>query len=242
MGRRTQKFETGKHMLYPEEYKKAIQKWLIERYGRDDAKKIWRRTHKNYIEFLQDCPDYGGAKNGHANAIYGGLLIFALYPALPNQPPIEELQNFMNSLFMGSFTKLGKIFNLNRRFDMFLIDKVFKKVGDKDRRQYATWPAGFCNVAEPFDKEHQAARYHFTKCPNAEFAKAHDLLHVLPLLCNCDFYGIEEIHGQLIRCGTCGNSDICDYCVVGSGNPLAKEYEVVRDDNGFLVSRKKDRG
>ena len=65
------------------------------------------------------------------------------------------------------------------------------------------------------------------------------ILSLLSLLCNSDFFGISEIHGQLIRCGTCGNSDVCDYLVVGKDNPLAKEYEVVKDDGGFLVSRKK---
>ena len=29
---------------------------------------------------------------------------------------------------------------------------------------------------------------------------------ILPLLCNSDFYGISEIHGQLIRRGTCGTA------------------------------------
>jgi hypothetical protein len=140
---------------------------------------------------------------------------------------------------MGQFTKLGKIFNLNRSSNMWLIDKVFQKVGRRDRKDAETWPDGFINVNEPYDKEHHAARYHFTQCPNAEFAKKHNMLHILPLLCNSDFFGISEIHGQLIRCGTCGNSDVCDYLVVGKDNPLAKEYEVVKDDGGFLVSRKK---
>lgn len=45
--------------------------------------------------------------------------------------------------------------------------------------------------------------------------------------------------GTLIREGTCGNSDKCDYFVVGSENPMAEEYEIVRDEAGFLVSRKK---
>ena len=71
-----------------------------------------------------------------------------------------------------------------------------------------------------------------------EFAKKHDLLHVLPLMCNSDFFGISEIHGQLIRCGTCGNSDKCDYLVVGSKNGMAAAYETVTDEQGFLVSRR----
>jgi hypothetical protein len=204
----------------------------------ESASAIWKQVEKNYTENLKDLPDIG-RKNGHAQAVYGGMLIFALYPALPDQPPISELEGFVQNLFMGQFTKLGKIFNLNRSSNMWLIDKVFQKVGRRDRKDAETWPDGFINVNEPYDKEHHAARYHFTQCPNAEFAKKHNMLHILPLLCNSDFFGISEIHGQLIRCGTCGNSDVCDYLVVGKDNPLAKEYEVVKDDGGFLVSRKK---
>ena len=220
-------------------YGKPIRSWLKERYGEARAKKIWRQTQKNYRSYLPDLPDYGGSKNGHAKAIYGGLLIFALYPALPDRPPISELQDFVQNLFMGPFTKLGKIFDLNRPSNMWLIDKVFRKSGNRDRKDILRYPDGFVNVDAPYDKANHAARYCFTQCPNAEFAKKHGLLHVLPLLCNSDFFGIGEIHGQLIRCGTCGNSDVCDYLVVGSNNPIAKEYETVADAQGFLVSRKR---
>ena len=214
-----------------------VKKWLVDRYGKD-ADRIWKQTVQNYNTYLKDLPDYGGKENGHARAIYGGLLVSALYPALPDEPPIGELQEFVNNLFMGPFTKLGKIFDLNRSFDMWLIDKVFRKSGNRDRKDIRQYPAGFVNVDEPYDREHHAARYHFTQCPNAEFAKSHDLLHVLPLMCNSDFFGISEIHGQLIRCGTCGNSDKCDYLVVGSKNEIAAAYETVTDEQGFLVSRR----
>ncbi len=220
-------------------YGKPIRNWLIDRYGKTEAIKIWKKTRKNYQNYLSDLPDYGGRKNGHVRAIYGGLLIFALYPVLPDQPTISELQDFVQKLFMGPFTKLGWVFDLNRPSDMWLIDKVFRKSGNRDRKDILRYPEGFINTDSPYDKEHHAARYCFTQCPNAEFAKSHGLLHVLPLLCNSDFFGISEIHGQLIRCGTCGNSDACDYLVVGSENPIAREYETVTDELGFLVSRKK---
>ena len=221
-------------------YSKQVREWLAERYGSEQVQSIWKRVVENYNGYFTKLPDYGGRKNGHANAIYGSLLIFALYPALPDQPPITELQGFVQNLFMGSFTRLGKVFNLNRSLDMRLIDKVFQIVGKQDRRDIQKYPDGFVNVSEPYDREHHASRYHFTQCPNAEIAKKLGLLHVLPLMCNCDFFGISEIHGQLIRCGTCGNSNICDYLVVGSENPMAKEYETITDKGGFLVSRKKD--
>ena len=220
-------------------YGKPVLSWLRNRNGETEANKIWEQTQENYLNYLIDLPDYGGSKNGHAKAIYGGLLIFALYSALPDQPPISELQDFVQNLFMGPFTKLGRIFDLNRPSHMRLIDKVFRKSGNRDRKDILRYPEGFVNVDAPYDKEHHAASYSFTQCPNAEFAKKHGLLHVLPLLCNSDFFGISEIHGTLIRCGTCGNSDKCDYLVVGSKNPIAAEYETVSDEQGFLVSRKR---
>lgn len=221
-------------------YAKQVVRWLLDRYGQSQAKVIWRNVVKNYNAYLDDCPNYGGKRNGHANAIYGGLLVFALYSSLPSGTSTDELAPFVQKMFMSPFVKLGKIFNLNRTRDMRLIDLVFKMVGRKDRRDIRKFPSGFVNVSEKYDSVNNASRYHFTQCPNAEFARKHNLLHVLPLLCNCDFYGIEQIHGCLIREGTCGNSDRCDYLVVGSNNLIASEYEQVVDEKGYIISRKRE--
>ncbi len=231
-------FEKITKGLYPEKYNGKILAWLMERYGDQEGKQIWKKSRKKYLSFYEDLPDYGGKKNGHSMAIYGGVLVFALYQSLPDQPPIEEMQDFIQNMFMEPFVRLGRIFNLNNRSNMWLIDRIFYLVGKKDRKDILKYPEGFANVSIPYDKVHRISRYTFTKCPNAQFAKKHGLLHVLPLLCNSDFFGIEQIHGKLIRCGTCGNSERCDYCVVGDRNLLAKEYETVRDEKGFLVSRK----
>ena len=164
--------------------------------------------------------------------------MFALIASLPEKPAMAELQEFTQDLFMEPFVKLGKIFDLNRRRDLFLIDKVFRKVAKRDNKDCIKWPCGFRTVYDGFSKPLVATRYHFTQCPVAEFAKKHDMLDMLPLMCNCDFYGIEQIHGQLIREGTCGMADRCDYLIVGSGNPITSEYKTITDEKGFLVSRK----
>ena len=96
-------------------YGKPVQSWLKDRYGETESNQIWEQTQENYKNYLLDLPDYGGSKNGHARAIYGGFLIFALYPAFPDRPPVSELQDFVQKLFMGPFTMLRKIFDLNRR-------------------------------------------------------------------------------------------------------------------------------
>lgn len=216
----------------------AVKTWLQGRYASTEVEMIWQATSRQYEQYLTELPDYGGKKNTHAEGIYGSVLIFSLYPQLPDQPPVEELQEFVQEMFMKGFVRLGKIFNLNRSTDMWLIDKVFHIVAWKDQREYDRYPATFCNVPEPYDKEHHATRYRYMQCPNAEFAKKYGLMHVLPLLCNADYWGIDKLHGTLIRCGNCGNADCCDYCIVGSENPMAKEYKIGKDENGFLVSRK----
>lgn len=57
-------------------YCKPIGKWLKDRYGEVQAEEIWQKTVSQYNAYLPELPDYGGKKNGHAMAIYGGLAIF----------------------------------------------------------------------------------------------------------------------------------------------------------------------
>ena len=93
------------------------------RYGEEEGNKLWELINRQYDKYLEDLPDY---------------------------PPVEELQELVTKLFMSGFVKLGKFFNLNRSFDMWLINKVFQKIGEKDRKLYAQYPACFCNAGSHF--------------------------------------------------------------------------------------------
>ena len=63
----------------------------------------------------------------------------------------------------------------------------------------------------------------------------------LPVLCNCDHLAMQAIHASLIREGTCVTSDCCDYCILGDRNPIATEYELVKAENGLLLSARKEK-
>ena len=43
-----------------------------------------------------------------------------------------------------------------------------------------------------------------------------------------------------IREGTCVTSDCCAYCIVGDKSPIAEAYELVKAENGLLLSVKKE--
>ncbi len=233
-------FDRERHLIYPRSYKKKVRRWLKHRYSAQ-AEGIWEQTQINYADILRDEPYYGGKDAGHVFSIYGAALIFALYRALPDKPPVSELQDFCYDLFMSPFRRLGMIIDLNKRSHMRLIDTVFKKSGENDRKKIVLYPDGFVNVSEPYDADRQISRYHFLQCPVAEMAKRLDMVNVLPLMCNCDYYGIEQIKGTLIRKQTCGFGDLCDYCVVGNRNPLSDEYVKTVNEGGFIVSIPKER-
>ena len=61
----------------------------------------------------------------------------------------------------------------------------------------------------------------------------------LTVMCNCDHFAMQKLHATLIREGTCCTSDRCDYCIVGDKSKLAGEYELVKTEDGLLISRKK---
>ena len=60
-------------------------------------------------------------------------------------------------------------------------------------------------------------------------------------MCNCDHIAMQKLHACLIREGTCVESLCCDYFIVGDRHPLAQDYELVKKENGLLVSVMKRR-
>ena len=173
-------------------------------------------------------------------SIYDPILIFAFYEVVPDKPPLEDIQQDVYDGFMSDFDTLGKIFDLNRKFDNRLAGWVFRKTSDIRKEEIRKFPGSFRMGGYDYDKENGIVRYSFTQCPNAEFAKRHHMEDVLPVMCNCDHMAMQKLHATLIREGTCCTSDCCDYCIVGDKNPLAAEYELKTAENGLLVSVKKE--
>ena len=229
--------DRSKHVIYTENAKKCVQKLLRRYYDDGTAAALWEKVQLKYAEFLEDEPALGGAKI--TVSIYDPILIFAWYAVVPDKPPIEEIQQDVYECFMGSFDALGKVFNLNRRLDNRLAGRIFKKTSDMREKESQTLPASFRMGSFSYDKENGAVRYSFTQCPNAEFARRHHMEHILPVMCNCDHLAMQKLHATLIREGTCCTAACCDYCIVGDQNPIAAEYQLVKDDNGLLLSVKK---
>ena len=226
-----------KHAVYTNNAKKCVLRLLRRCYDKETASSLWEDIQLQYAEYLKEEPALGGVKI--TTSIYDPILIFAWYTVATDKPPPEEVQQEIFRCFFGSFTALGMVFDLNRRFDNRLANRIFQKANDIRVREITRFPASFRMGHCSYDRQSGAVRYSFTQCPNAEFAKRHHMEDALPLMCNCDHLAMQKIHACLIREGTCVTSDCCDYCIVGDKNPIAKKYELVKKENGLLVSVKK---
>ena len=231
-------FDRTKHAIYTKNVQKCVQKLLRRYYDEKTAAELWEKVQLQYCDFLKDEPALAGAKI--KVSIYDPILIFAWYAVVPDKPPIEEIQQDVYECFMGSFDTLGRIFNLNRKSDNRLANKIFKRTSDIRKEEIKKFPASFRMGGYDYDKENGVIRYSYTQCPNAEFARRHHMEDVLPVMCNCDHFAMQKLHAALIREGTCCTAECCDYCIVGDQNPIAAKYELKAAESGLLVSVKKE--
>ena len=230
-------FDRTKHMVYTNNAKKCVQKLLHRYYDEQTAARLWEKVQLKYCEYLKDEPAMAGLKI--TTSIYDPILIFAWYAVVPDKPALEEVQQDIYRSFFGSFGVMGKVFNLNRKPDNRLAASIFQKANDIRVEEIKKFPESFRMGCCAYEKEDGVIRYSFTQCPNAEFAKRHHMEDVLPVMCNCDHLAMQKLHATLIREGTCCTASCCDYCIVGNQNPLAKAYELVKRENGLLVSVRK---
>ena len=229
--------DRSRHKGYTRNAGKCVRNLLRSSYDKKTATELWEMIQLQYAEYLKDEPALKDLKV--TTSIYDPILIFAWYVTAEKKPPREEIQREICDSFFGGFNVLGRIFDLNRRHDNRLANRIFKKANDIRVEEIKRFPDSFRMGFYKYDETNGVVRYSFTQCPNAEFAKRHHLEDALPLMCNCDHLAMQKLHACLIREGTCVTSDHCDYCICGDRNPLAKEYELVKADNGLLLSVKK---
>ena len=230
--------DRAKHAVYTKNAKRCVLRLLRRYYDRESTKALWEKIQLQYAEFLKEEPAMKGVRI--TTSIYDPILIFAWYAVIPDKPPLEDVQQEIYKAFFGSFDVLGKVFDLNRKRDNRLANRIFKKASDIRVEEIERFPASFRMGGYEYDRENGVVRYSFTQCPNAEFARRHHMEDVLPLMCNCDHLAMQKLHACLIREGTCATRGRCDYCIVGDKHPLAAQYELTRAANGLLLSVKKD--
>lgn len=202
-------FDRTCHVIYSKPCKAKIREKIAHHYPESQRESVWERVQMQYVDFLSDWrTDLGGEKNFHngPGGNYDCIALMAYYVVCKDVTSLQEIEEMEGNLFLPSFRKLSKLkfIDINKP----LCKKLLHRASLNAKKQCDKWGDFEMHVA-PFDKD-QPIYYEFTACPTAEFAKKHDLLEVMPALCNPDFAGMELIHARLIRKTTCSNGCKCD--------------------------------
>ena len=223
-------FDRTCHVLYSKGCKKQIQTKIALHFPEEKREAVWEQVQKQYVDFLSDWrTDLGGGKNFHngAGGTYDCIALMAYYTVCKDATNLEEIEEMEGALFLRAFHLLSKFVDCNKPLFKKLMHKSFQNA----KRQCDKWNDYQMQVA-PFEKE-KPIYYEFTICPVAEFAKKHNLLEVMPALCNPDYTAMELIHARLVRKTTCSNGLRCDYTIYGDRDPQLKNFFEYRDEAGY---------
>ncbi len=222
-------FDRTCHVLYSRLCRKQIQAKIALHYPPEEREAVWERVQRQYVDFLSDWrTDLGGKKNFHngRGGTYDCIALMAYYVVCKSVTSLAEIEKMEGELFLPAFRKLTFV-NCNRPLFKKLLYRAFQNA----KKQCDRWGDFQMNLA-PFDPE-QPIYYEFTHCPTAEFAQKHDLLEIMPALCNPDFEGMELIHARLVRKTTCANGCKCDYTICGDQDIYQKAHPEYRDEAGY---------
>lgn len=223
-------FDRTCHVLYSKPCKKQIQAKIALHYPETEQYEIWEKVQKQYVGFLSDWrTDLGGKKNFHngAGGTYDCIALMAYYTVCRSVTDLNEIEEMESGLFLPAFRLLSKFVDCNSPFFKKQMYKSFANA----KRQCDSWHDYEMYVA-PFDED-KPIYYEFTACPAAEFAKRHELLEIMPALCNPDYAAMELIHARLVRKTTCSNGCKCDYTICGDKDPYLNEHPKYRDELGY---------
>jgi len=226
-------FDRTCHVLYTKPCKKQIRAKIALHYPLSQQEAVWERVQLQYVDFLKDWrTDLGGKKNFHngKGGTYDCIALMAYYVVCKEVTTLSEIEEMEGNLFLTAFRKL-KFVNANRPCIKKLLYRAFVNA----KKQCDTWGDYEMHLA-PFEKD-KPIYYEFTACPTAEFAKKHDLLEVMPALCNPDFEAMELIHARLVRKTTCSNGCKCDYTICGDQDEFLNAHPEYRDEAGYRRNR-----
>ncbi len=159
---------------------------------------VFTSVQVQFVEYLRSWwKDLGGKRNFHngKGRTYDCIMIFSYYTVLRDVVTFSEIETLYKELFLPSFKTLVFV-DANRKVYRRLLHFAFSKAARKCSRWHE-----YKMIVEPY-RDGEPVRYRFMSCPVAEFAREHDLLHILPALCNIDYYAIAVMHARLVRTTT----------------------------------------
>ena len=187
---------------------------LAEKYGKQYAAEIMKKSHKVYKELVAQADDIGDGNPMAYNELFA-LAFVAPYVASEKKIPPETVQEMMRRA----------LYHIKWYFSRTDLNTAKGKAENKKSVvKYAAWytpenekqyPTSFKVDFEgqPYDG---ACYYRITRCPICAYADKLGVRELMPLFCELDEVMITLQHGVLHRQHTLANGgDYCDYFITG---------------------------
>lgn len=219
----------------------ACRQALIARYGADQTGFYWDKVVRAYSRILEEMPDIGGEKNGMSHNLYQAAWAFALYEVLNRMMSREELLSLTQNIlkpYMNLLRKVPGRFLIRRKLLRSLLVRRMEQYQRKlkvhlHRDWHNTWGM------EVYRDTDEGVHFGLRGCPIYDYCKGHNMMTLLPYLCNLDHLMLNAMQLYLIRPTTCSNGDpVCDYIIVADNSPLVKKYPIVEVNGGLLLTQK----
>lgn len=186
---------------------------LAEKYGKQYAAEIMKKSHKVYKKLVAQADDIGDGNPMAYNELFAPTFV-APYVASEKKIPPETVQEMMRRV----------LYHIKWYFSRTDLNTAKGKAENKKSVvKYAAWytpekekqyPTSFKVDFEgqPYDG---ACYYRITRCPCA-YADKLGVRELMPLFCELDEVMITLQHGVLHRQHTLANGgDYCDYFITG---------------------------
>ena len=195
-------------------FKGTIKKVAEEKYGREFAAELMKKSARVYRELVEKADDIGDGNPMAYNELFA-LVFTAPYVASEKKIPPEVVQEMMRRALYHIRWYFGSV-NLNT-------DRG-KAANKKSVVKYAKWytpereklyPTSFKVdfVGQPYEG---ACYYRITRCPVCAYAERLGVSELMPLFCELDSVMITLQHGVLHRKQTLASGgEYCDYFITG---------------------------
>lgn len=204
-------------------YAKPCERYCIEKYP-NEARKIFKRAEKYYLNFIKDMPDLG--RNMMAKNMLDWFTILSFYEASDHRIDGEALLKIKRKS-VNRMKLLGKIVDGNKqKWPYKLLQKVYMNYRKECQKHQAKgeWMDSWHVDINP-EYRTEGFSFHLVGCPIARHAKKYGYEKLLPYLCKTDHYLAEILHTRLIRTQTEAlGGDYCDYWYVGDKSTVLEEY------------------
>lgn len=192
-----------------------IKRSMKRDYGSDFVDETLKKAKTVYRQMLREVDDVG-ADNPMASNIYESFVFLAVWKAAEGKLGAEELRKITRDVLSIPLLRAMSLYaNANTAKGMRRIGRMMHAdqawLDAHPQYKAASWDFHFDETLH-----RDGFYYHFTQCPLNNYARQHDMLDILPVMCDVDYMTAALMRAKLHREQTLASGgEICDYWFYG---------------------------